>query len=106
NIQIDTEYLELIEVIDGNILGEWGGEALHIQDATEFSVSLSVVAVEGTSTSFTGTTSIFTLLLQIKPSVIINSAIAAVAIPDITYLNPALESIGVSSIRSGVLDAE
>jgi hypothetical protein len=101
NISIDDEYFELIEVIDGNILGEWGGEALRIQDVTESSVSLSLVAVEGVMASFTGSTSIITLIVRIKSAAFSTSYSSAIDISNITYLNPDLETIDIAGVRSG-----
>jgi len=104
NISIDDEYLELIDVIDGEILGEWGGEVLRIQEVTDANISLSIVAVEGISNSFTGTTSILSLIVRIKPSAIIGSTDVVAQIQEITYLNSDLEAIGITAIRSGVID--
>jgi hypothetical protein len=101
NIEFDTDYLELIEVVDGNIVGEWGGEALSIQDVTESSVSLSLVAAEGVMASFTGTTSIITLIVRIKSAAFSTSYSSAIDISNITYLNPDLETIDIAGVRSG-----
>ncbi len=106
DISIDDEYLELIEVVDGNILDEWGGEALRIQTVTDASVSLSLVAVEGTNLSFSGTTSILTLRFKVRPDAIISSEIMAISLSEITYLDPALEAIDITANRGGVLDVQ
>lgn len=105
-IGFNSDYLELIEVADGEILDEWGGEILSIQDATNSTVSTSLVAVEGSSISFTGTTSIITLYFRIKPLAASEAGIEAIEITDITYLNPILVDIVVNSSRIGVLNVD
>jgi hypothetical protein len=103
NISIDADRLELIEVVGGDILGEWGGEALYIQEVSDSIITLSAVAVEGLSTSFSGTTSILSLVVRIKPTAVLTSIFTAVEISDITYLNPDIEAIDIAIKRSGVL---
>jgi len=106
NITFDADYLELIEVVDGNILGEWAGSPLVIEELLASSISISVVAVEGTSNSFAGTTSILSLFVKVKTQTIINSEIFVITIPNITYLDPALIPIEVATNRGGVISSE
>ena len=102
-VSINEDYLELSEVINGEVLTQWGGEALLIQEMTLSSLSLSMVAVEGTGSPFSGTTSIATLEIIIRPSAMITSTVIAIEIIELTYLDPALTAIGDVSVRMGKL---
>ncbi len=106
NITLNDEYLELVEVVIGDILNEWGGTPLLIPVVSAGSISISVVAVEGGNHSFTGTSSILTVLVRIKPLVIFNAPIIALSIPSITFLNPNQEAAEVNLRRSGELAIE
>jgi hypothetical protein len=104
---IDTQYLELIEVLDGDIVDEWGGDLLQFQDQTDSTTSLSMVAVEGESISFTGTTSLLYLKAKIAPSIPYNSIIHAIRILNTTYLNQSLDVVEISGTRVGtIIDSE
>ena len=103
NITFNAEYVELLEVVIGDILNEWGGTPLLIPEVSASSLSISMVAVEGSS-SFSGTTSLMTLSLRIKPTANIGSGFTVIEIPGSTYLNPDLETIDVASNREGMLD--
>jgi hypothetical protein len=103
NISIDNEYLELIEVIDGDLFNELGGEVLRIQEVNESHVSLSVVAVEGASNSFSGTTSILSLRVLINATVDLNTTMDVIDLVNVVYLNPEMESITLMESREGVL---
>jgi len=106
-IFIDYQYIELIEVLDGDIIDEWGGEVLQIQDQTDSTASLSIVAVEGESISFSGTTSILILKARIQPSIPHNSIINTIRIINILYLNPNLEAIEIAGTRIGsIIDSD
>jgi hypothetical protein len=103
-IQFDDEILELIEVIDGDLLTEWGGTALSIQEVSESIVDFSVVAVEGSNTTFEGTTSIFLLRLRIKQSANLNIELTAISVTNGVFINPHLEAIDLVYNRPGVLN--
>ena len=104
NILINADYLELIEIVNGNIVDEWGGDPLVIDDITLSSASFSMVSVEGSNNSFSGTTSIISLITRIKTTVVLQSAINVIEIPEIVFLEPNLSAIDVGQIRTGVLD--
>ena len=103
-IQFDDEILELIEVFDGDLLTEWGGAALSIQEVSGSFVDFSVVAVEGSNTSFEGTTSILSLRLRIKLTANLNTEITAILVTNLEFINPHLELINLVSNRPGVLN--
>jgi hypothetical protein len=103
-ISFDTDYLELIDVIEGDILGAWGGSPLLVEMISDSSVSISMVAAEGSSISFSGTSSLIALILRINPRAISGSGLEVIRITDITYLNPNLEKLHVNSNRLGVLN--
>ena len=103
NISIDDEYLELIDVIDGELLGEWGGEVLRIQEVSGSNVSLSVVAVEGESNSFAGTTSLISFRIRAKQTVNMSIVTDVVELIKIVYLNSELDRIEIASVRPGVI---
>jgi hypothetical protein len=98
--------LELIEIIDGNLQSEWGGNALVIREIIGQTILLSIVSVEGTNTSFAGTTSIITLKLRLKETAPQNSETTALSISDLQYLNTTLNALNISTIRRGVLDVQ
>jgi hypothetical protein len=103
HIEIDDD-LELIDIIDGNLQSEWGGNPLVIQEITGQTILLSIVSVEGTNTSFAGTTSILTLKLRVKSTTLPNIETTALIISNLQYLNATLNTLNISTIRQGVLD--
>ena len=106
-IQFNEEYLELIEVINGDLLGEWGGESLVIQDMTATSLFLSMVAVEGTTVSFSGSTSIVTVAVRIRSSASITSEnVSVIEINEAVFLDSLLEQTLLQTVRSGGLDVQ
>ena len=102
-ISINEDYLELIEVLDGELLTQWGGDPLIIQEMTSASVSLAMVAVEGTGSPFSGSTSIATLEMIIRPSAMTTSVMTAIEIIELKYLDPSLMAIDGVSVRIGKL---
>lgn len=104
HVTVDAEYLELIEIVDGNILGEWGGSPLVLEELSPSSLSISMVAVQGTSTSFSGTTSLINIKVRIKSTVNISSEHIAIEVVENIYLDPELRLINFASKRVGVLD--
>jgi hypothetical protein len=105
HIEVDDN-LELIDVIDGNLQSGWGGNALMIQEITGQTFSLSIVSVEGTTTSYSGTASILNIITRITPTAEIGTEIAAVQISLLHFLNPSLNKIDIELIRAGVLDVK
>lgn len=105
-ISLDTNYLEFIESIAGDILGEWGGNPLIIEKFTDSSLSLSMVATEGSSMSFSGTSSLMTIMFRINPIAIDGFGLEVIRITDVTYLDPSLEELDVNSNRPGVLNVQ
>jgi len=105
HIEIDNN-LELLGVIDGNLQSEWGGNPLVIQEITGQTILLSIVSVEGTNTSYAGTSSIITLKLRVKSTTPRNVEVTALIIADLQYLNINLETISTSTVRRGVLDVQ
>jgi hypothetical protein len=106
NITFDADYLELIEVYDGDILGEWGGSPLVIEEQSASSFSISMVAVQGSSSSFAGTTSLITIVVRVKSIADISSDQTVIEIHGSTYLNPVLETIDVAISRVGILNVQ
>lgn len=96
--------VELIEVVNGNILSEWGGNLLVIMDSQPGYLNLSIASVEGTNTSFTGTSTIVSLVVRIKPSTPENGMFNAIIPSDVTYLRPNIERITTLEPRVGVID--
>ena len=105
HIEIDDN-LELIDVIEGDLQIEWGGHALVIQEINGSTILLSIVSVEGTNTSFAGTTSIITLKLRVKSTAPRNIETTALIITNLQYLNATLNTLNISTIRHGVLDVQ
>jgi len=103
NISIDDEYLELIDVIDGELIDGWGGEVLRIQEVSDSNVSLSIVAVEGVNDSFSGTTSILSLVVKMTSAINPNMVMDVINPVDIVYLNDDLEAIPIMERRVGNL---
>jgi len=101
-IEIDTN-LELIDVIDGNLQGEWGGHPLIVQEIGDQSISLSIVSVEGANLSFAGTSSIISLRVRIRSTAVRNVETTALIIANLLYLNTNLDTISISTIRPGVI---
>jgi hypothetical protein len=105
-ISFDNDYLELIEIVDGDILGEWGGVPLIVEELSGSLLSISMVAVEGSSISFSGTSSLVTLLLRINPLVISGTGFEVIRVTDITFLNRNLDNLNVNVNRIGVLHVQ
>ncbi len=103
-VRYDSNLLELLEVSDGTLKNEWGGTALSIQDVNEPFIDLSMVAVESTNQSFSGTASVLSVKLRIKPNAPSTSETTALTIEQIEFLNPQLEVLTAVSKRSGVLN--
>ncbi|NQV14686.1 hypothetical protein HQ531_04445 [bacterium] len=107
NVQFDGDFLEIIEILDGDILGEWGGESLVIQEMTAMSLFLSMVAVEGTNISFSGSTSIVTVAVRIRSSASNNSDnVNVIEINGAIFLDSLLEQTPLQTVRSGGLDVQ
>ena len=104
DFMINDDYAELIEMTNGDILTEWGGNPLVIQEIENQSIYTSMVSAGGSSTNFTGTTSILTLRVKIKSTAIIISPVTIIELLGINYLNPSLDEIFVSMQRSGIFD--
>ena len=100
HIEIDAN-LELIDIIDGNLHSEWGGDALVIQEITGQTFSLSMVSVEGTTTAYSGTATILSIITTIKPTADIGSEIEAMLFSNIRFVNPQLEAMDIQITRSG-----
>ncbi len=102
-VRYDSNLLELIEVFDGTLKNEWGGIVLCIQDVDEPIIDLSMVPVENTNQSFSGTASVLSVKLRIKTNAPSTSETTALTIEQIELLNPQLEVLTASSKRSGIL---
>ena len=99
-IEIDDD-LELIDIIDGNLQSEWGGNALVIQEITGQLFSLSMVSSESTIIAYSGTAEILRIITRIKPTVDTGSEIEAILFSDIRFINPQLEAMDIQITRSG-----
>jgi hypothetical protein len=104
DILINTDYLELIEIVNGKIVEEWGGDPLVIEDITLSSASISMVSVESTNNSFSGTTSIISIVTRVKVTEAVQSAVTVVEISEVFFLKPDMSDIDVGDIRVGMLD--
>ncbi len=104
HIEINDNYLELIDFVNGDILNVWGGESLIIQDITPFSVSLSMVSVEGDGSPFSGSSSIASMVLILSPSALISTTVVAIEVTEITYLNSSLIALDGVIVRNGELE--
>jgi hypothetical protein len=105
-ISFDTDYLELLESSQGDILTEWGGNSLIVEELADSSLSISMVASEGSSISFSGTSSLLELKFKISPIAIDAFGLEVIRISEITYLDPNLVEIDVNSNRLGILNVQ
>jgi len=101
-IIFDAEFFEMIDVIYGSILDEWGGTPLVITEMTDSSVSMSMVSVESDTNTFSGSTSIATLLFRVLPEAFMNSSSTVIDLNKVVFLTPAHDPIEIDIIRSGV----
>jgi hypothetical protein len=98
------DQLEIIETADGDLLSEWGGNPLVIMDLQPGHLNLSIASVEGTNTAFTGSSTIVSLVVRIKPDASVNAFLNALTISDVIYLQPNLERIASIEVRAGIVN--
>jgi hypothetical protein len=102
DIIFDAEFFEMIDVIDGGILDEWGGTPLVITEMTDSSVSMSMVSVESDTNTFSGSTTIVTLLFRVLPEAFMNTSSTVIDLNKVVFLTPTHDQIEIDIIRSGV----
>jgi hypothetical protein len=101
HIEFDDEYLELIEVIEGDILAAWGGTPLVILEQATSSISASMVSVEGSNNYFSGSGSILSLRMKVKPTDNISSMVRVIELSQVLYLNTSQEISEIQIARPG-----
>ena len=101
NISINDDYLELIQVVNGNIFMEWGGNPLVIREVTSSAISVSMVSSEGTNTAFSGSTSMVSVVARIKSTTPSSPSIEVIEINGVTFLDASSIAIEVQTTRSG-----
>ncbi len=106
-VTFNSDYLQLLDISNGSITSEWGGLPLFVHEVHENSISISQVAVEGTITSFSGSTSLINLGFRVQPDAVIDPDVTKVIeVREITYLNSNMDFIPVHLLRSGGLDVQ
>lgn len=102
-IELDDR-VELIEISNGDLIDEWGGTPVVMMESQPRQIDLSITSVGGTNTAFTGSSTLISIDVRIKPGSTVNNLINAIIITDMVYLTPSLEGFEPQELRPGVLD--